>query len=113
MRRHERHARRLQPAGARYLNGTFVLTAEGSPILLTDPRSVLVHHTESLENHADSRLSRVALDSGESEWTTALESEVRLRLAHATHDAVVLVSVEGELMAFGVERGEERYRSDL
>jgi len=109
----ERHARRLQPSGARLLHGTFVVDSAGEPIVLADPASVLVQHTATLEEGADSLLSRVALETGESLWTTDLETAVRVRIAHPMDDAVALVTVDGELMAFDLEDGEERYRVSL
>jgi hypothetical protein len=109
----DRYARRLHPSGARLLHGTFVVDSAGQPIVLSDPPSVLVEHAESLESDADSVLSRVALEGGEALWTTPLQERVRVRLAHAAADAVVLVTVSGELMAFGLERGDPRYRVSL
>ena len=108
------HTRRLQPSGGVLLKGTFVEdTGAEQPLVLEGPAGVLVRHRESLEESAAYLLSRVTLDSGQLVWTAKLESTSNVWLAHATGDVVVLVTRTGELMAFGVERGEERYRVDL
>lgn len=82
-------------------------------MIVDGPPSVLVRHTESLEEDSGESLSRVRLDGGEPLWTTPLGSTAHVRLAHHTADAVVLVTIDGELMAFGLGRGEQRYRLDL
>ena len=104
-------ARRLRPSGPVLLDAFFVEGATEQPILV-DATSVLVVHAESLEENAEHLMSRVSLDRGERVWTARLGSVARVMLAHASDDAVMLV-VDDTLLAFGLARGEERYRVDL
>lgn len=107
-------ARRLRPSGAVLLEATFVEDTQAhEPLLVGSPPGVIVRHRETLEDDAGHLISRVSLESGQPVWTEPLESSASLSLAHATAEAVVLVTTAGELVAFGIDDGAERYRFEM
>ena len=103
-------------AAASFLTASLVRSAEGGAIVLQDPESILVAHSDTLASDAARSLSRVRVADGVPLWTASIGAAARLDLAHANSDALVLViRVDGdmELASLSLTDGREHYRREL
>jgi len=114
-----RSARLQAPSGSGttpFLNPFFLTTDTAAPILLADPDSTLVVHTEHVGTGSAKILSRVRFDDGSALWSTPLGKSARISLATATAERLILVASLDDktvLLALGRGDGAELYRVAL